>query len=145
MPSYSKQIVNYELLITNYRCESQKSLQRYRKITNSLLGITIFKDFKFRERELFWSLRSLGFPENYSRWPENLFQKIFIFKRKDAEIYFEHGKHKGHEKKLSKVREMELTLLGRNKNYSRWPENLFQKIKMIIHYDQIAPRRGKSS
>ena len=84
MPSYSNQIVNYELLITNYRCESQKSLQRYRKITNSLLGITIFKDFKFRERELFWSLRSLGFPENYSRWPENLFQKIFIFKRKDA-------------------------------------------------------------
>jgi len=54
----------------------------------------------------------LVFPENYSRWPENLFQKIFIFKRKDAEIYFEHGKHKGHEKKLSKVREMELTLLG---------------------------------
>ena len=84
MPSYSNQIVNYELLITNYRCESQKSLQRYRKITNSLLGITIFKDFKFRERELFWSLRSLGFPENYSRWQENLFQKIFIFKRKDA-------------------------------------------------------------
>ena len=102
------------------------------KNTNSLLGITIFKDFKFRERELFWSLRSLGFPENYSRWPENLFQKIFIFKRKDAEIYFEHGKHKGHEKKLSKVREMELTLVGRNKNYSRWPENLFQKIKFNV-------------
>ena len=82
VPSYSNQIVNYELLITNYRCESQKSLQRYRKITNSLLGITIFKDFKFRERELFWSLRSLGFPENYSRWPENLFQKIIILNAK---------------------------------------------------------------
>ena len=27
---------------------------------------------------------------------------------------------------------MELTLLGRNKNYSRWPENLFQKIKFNV-------------
>ena len=62
--------------------------------------------------------------------PENFY--FLTQRRKDAEIYFEHGKHKGHEKKLSKVREMELTLLGRNKNYSRWPENLFQKIKFNV-------------
>ena len=67
-------------------------------------------------------------------------------RREDTEIYFEHGKHEKHEKIfLSRIREMELTLLGRNKNYPKLPENLFQKIKMIIHYDQIAPRRGKSS
>ena len=30
---------------------------------------------------------------------------------------------------------MELTLLGRNKNYSRWPENLFQKIFIFKRKD----------
>ena len=75
-------ITNYKLRIT---VVNHKNLCKgTEKNTNSLLGITIFKDFKFRERELFWSLRSLGFPENYSRWPENLFQKNLIIKRKDA-------------------------------------------------------------
>ena len=77
----------------------------------------------------------MGFPENYSRWPENLFQKIFIFKRKDAKtqsFILNTESTKDTKKKLSKVREMELTFLGRNKNYSRWPENLFPKIKFNV-------------